>query len=325
MSTPLSTYPNGRRGRDQWVLSRRAPRNLLDPQRPYAFFAEEERAGDGRVVPVATVFLTNRECPWRCVMCDLWRNTLTEVAPIGAIPAQIDFALAGLPRARQIKLYNSGSFFDSRAIPPADYEPIARRVSGFDRVIVECHPSLVGDACLRFRDLLGPTLEVAMGLETAHPEALEKLNKRMTIDQFARASAFLAARDIALRVFLLVHPPFIAADEAADWARRSIEFAFECGATAVSLIPTRASNGAMETLASMGHFAPPRLVDLESAAEYGVCNGRGRVFTDLWDLDKFSDCPHCLAARTERLREQNLSQRVSPRVCCDACGAGHAR
>ena len=58
---------------------------------------------DGTVIPGAAVFLTNRECPWRCVMCDLWKNTLAESVPIGAIPAQIDFALARLPATRQIK------------------------------------------------------------------------------------------------------------------------------------------------------------------------------------------------------------------------------
>jgi uncharacterized Fe-S cluster-containing MiaB family protein len=79
----------------------------------------------GAVVPVATIFLTNRECPWRCLMCDLWRNTLVDSVPAGAIPEQIEFALRQLPPARHIKLYNSGSFFDRRAIPPEDFPAIA--------------------------------------------------------------------------------------------------------------------------------------------------------------------------------------------------------
>ena len=81
------------------------------------------------MVDVATLFLTNRECPYRCLMCDLWKNTLTETVPIGAIPAQIDYALGQLPPARQIKLYNSGSFFDPHAIPPQDHPAIAAQVA----------------------------------------------------------------------------------------------------------------------------------------------------------------------------------------------------
>lgn len=143
----------------------------LDPTRPWQFFAEEERSSSGEILAVNTLFLTNRECPWKCVMCDLWQNTLTETVPVGAIPAQIEFALARLPPARVVKLYNSGSFFDPRAVPVADYPAIASLLGRFERVIVECHPALIGDPCLRFRDLISARLEVAMGLETVHPEA----------------------------------------------------------------------------------------------------------------------------------------------------------
>src|ERR1700690_3397111 len=167
-----SSYPEIRTERDTWILGRRPQRNARDPLRPYEFFVEDEYSAAGEVVPVATIFLTNRECPWRCLMCDLWRNTLTESVPAGAIPEQIEFALARLPRTRQIKLYNSGSFFDAHAIPPGDYGAIAAEVACFERVIVESHPSLVGDRCWRFRDLLSAPLEVAMGLETVHPTAL---------------------------------------------------------------------------------------------------------------------------------------------------------
>ena len=39
----------------------------------------------GGCVDVATLFLTNRECPFRCLMCDLWKNTL-EVGRSGSDP-----------------------------------------------------------------------------------------------------------------------------------------------------------------------------------------------------------------------------------------------
>jgi radical SAM enzyme (TIGR01210 family) len=325
----IPPYPESHRERDRWILARRqeiesAERNVLDPQRPYAFLVEEERSASGEVVPVATVFLTNRECPWRCLMCDLWQNTLTETVPAGAIPAQIDHALSRLPPARQIKLYKSGCFFDPRAIPLDDHAAIAERVRGFERVIVESHPALVGDIgdhCLRFRDRLGATgLEVAMGLETVHPTVGPRLNKRMTLDQFAAAAERLRREDIALRVFILVKPPFLDEAEALYWAERSLDFAMECGATVAALIPTRFGNGALEALAERGEFAPPRLATLEAAAEYGVGLGRGRVFADLWDLERFADCPNCFPERAARLNAMNLRQEIPARVQCRSCG-----
>jgi hypothetical protein len=322
VKVPAVLYPESSSQRSAWVVERRADRNEPTPDKPWAYLLEEERSASGEVVPVATIFLTNRECPWRCVMCDLWRNTLTDDTPAGAIPEQIAYALARLPAAREVKLYNSGSFFDRRAVPPEDHQAIAAAVTGFERVIVECHPSLVTDDCLRFRDRLRGRLEVAMGLETAHPTILDKLNKRMTLDQFAAAADRLRANDMDLRVFLLLHPPFMPESEAFTWAARSLEFAFDCGATAATLIPTRAGNGAMEALAAKGLFSPPSFAMLEEAAAYGISLGRGRVFADLWDAERFATCGVCREDRIARLRRMNLEQCILPAIRCDACGGG---
>jgi archaeosine synthase beta-subunit len=299
---------------DAWILRHRPPREIRDPFIPYEFFVEEERNRDGGIDPVATIFLTNRECPFRCLMCDLWRNTLTTTVPMGAIPAQIDHALSRLAASRQVKLYNSGSFFDSRAIPVADHAAIAARLQGFARVIVENHPAFTGDSCLAFRDLLAGEFEVAMGLETVHPEVLAGLNKRMTLDQFSAAASFLREHGIELRVFILVQPPLMPPAEALLWAERSLEFAIQCGATAATLIPTRGGNGAMEALS----FVPPALEVLESAMEYGLRLRAGRVFADLWDVR--GGCPACHSSRVSRLRKMNLQQVVLDRIPCDVCG-----
>ncbi|GGA63078.1 radical SAM protein [Edaphobacter acidisoli] len=313
----MSTYPASTAARDQWIIAQRPDRNHLDPLRPYAFLVEDERSAENEIVPVATIFLTNRECPFRCVMCDLWKNTLTTTVPTGAIPAQIQYALSQLPPSRQIKLYNAGSFFDPQAIPPEDYAAIATQTVHFERVIVECHPSLANQRCLQFKSNLTGKLEVAMGLETAHPEVLTQLNKRMTLDQFKRAADFLQQNEIALRVFILVQPPFMREEESLEWAARSLDFAFNSGATAATLIPTRAGNGAMEHLQIIGQFSPPKLSTLEAAANYGLTLNRGRVFTDLWDAKP--TCPHCGPQRIERLHQMNLHQTILAPIECSTC------
>jgi radical SAM enzyme (TIGR01210 family) len=309
--------------RDTFVLQHRRPKNLVDPRRPYATVWEEEPGEDG-TLPTAVVFLTNRECPFRCVMCDLWRHTLDEVVPHGAVVQQIRTALAALPPARQIKLYNAGSFFDPQQIPLEDDEAIAREVSGFERVIVEAHPAFLagayGERCRRFQSMIPGQLEVAIGLETAHAEVLARLNKRMTLDAFRRAADFLHRHDIALRVFVLLSPPFMPAEDAVEWACRSIDLAAECGATVCSVIPTRGGNGAMEALGDA--FTPPRLPALESVIEYGLSRRAGpfgpagiRVFADLWDIERFFSCT-CSPERAARLAAMNRQQRVPDSIVC---------
>jgi archaeosine synthase beta-subunit len=317
MSAP---YPAGRDERDRWILERRGPRRGLDPALPYAQIHEEEPDDSLRPVSISTIFLTNRECPWRCLMCDLWRDTLTETVPARAIPGQIHHALARLPPARWVKLYNAGSFFDRGAIPAEDHGAIAAMLSGFERVIVESHPALVGRPCFDFREALEGSLEIAMGLETVHPEVLPRLNKVMTLGDFRRAAASLSDGGISVRAFVLVGLPFIRPGEAVEWAGRSIEFAFDCGASVVSLIPTRPGNGALDELARRGEFSPSDLSELEDAHAFGLSLKRGRVLADLWDLRLFARCPACLRQRQDRLRRMNLTQAFAPKTACPACG-----
>ena len=299
------------------ILAARPNKHPVDPWRPYAYLVESERTEVGRIEPVATIFLTNRECPLRCLMCDLWRNTTDEPVPLGAIPRQIDYALERLPPARRIKLYNSGNFFDRRAIPPEDHPAIAERVRRFDRVIVENHPRWCDERVVQFREQLDGGLEVALGLETIHPEVLPRLNKQMTPDDFRRAAEFLVDRGIAVRTFILLRPPWLDEAEGVAWAVRSIEFAFECGAGCCAVIPTRGGNGIMERLAREGVYRPPRIESLEAVMESVLPRASGRLFADLWDAESFSTCDRCAAARIERLRRMNETQQVAPRVECD--------
>lgn len=316
LTPPCMTRPLPRFAASE-IVRARPPREKVDPWRPYAFLVEEERTAAGRVEPVATLFLTNRECPFHCLMCDLWKHTTEETVPLGAIPAQIDFALAQLSPARHIKLYNSGNFFDPKAIPPDDHAAIAARVKRFETVIVENHPQLCSDACLSFRDRLEHEFEVAMGLETAHPESLAALNKQMTLADFDRAARFLTSHAIAVRAFLLLQLPGMSADESVAWAVRSIEHAFTAGARCCTVIPTRAGNGIMDQLLSAGEFRLPRLADLESVMEAGLKLGSGRVFVDVWDIERLYRCARCGPARARRLAEMNHGQRSLPQVSCD--------
>lgn len=319
--------------RSRWIREQRGDRNPVDPNRAYAALREWEALSRDHLADVWTVFLTNRECPWRCLMCDLWKNTLTYTLPAGASVGQLDAALALLkseqpipphssPRiSRHLKIYNSGSFFDPQAIPPEDHGAMAERALHFERLVVECHPRLVGERVSEFqRRLAGaPTeLEVAMGLETAHPATLERLNKHITVAEYQRAAEFLRRHSILLRTFLLVHPPLIPDEERMLWLTRSIATAFDAGSAVVSLIPTRTGNGALEALQGAGEFNEPSLLELEDAFDVGLQLGlgRGRVFVDLWDLARFSTCPHCLEARAQRLHAMNLSQEWMPRVRC---------
>ena len=297
------------------IIAHRSEKNPVDPERPYNFLDEREISSKGNLQSVNTLFLTNSECPFKCVMCDLWKNTLDQPAPAKAIPHQIEYALDRLPHASVVKLYNNGNFFDAKAIPPDDYPKIAKLLNGYERVVVENHPKLCGSRCVDFRDLLNGQLEIAMGLETIHPDVLPKLNKQITKQNFADAANYLRSNGIDIRAFVLLNPPFLTGrEENIRWTLKSVKFAFDQGATACSIIPTRPGNGMMEKLQSEGQYVPPTLDAIEEVFDKALALNRGRVFVDLWDIKQFSSCEKCLEDRKERLKKMNLNQEILPRI-----------
>ena len=304
---------------DSAILAARPARNQLSFEQPWHSLVERELTAEGVVKDVTTLFLTNRECAFRCLMCDLWKNTTEVTTPRGAIPQQIRYALSQLPAAQHIKLYNSGNFFDPGSVPRADLAETASLVRGFENVIVENHPRLVSPRCAEFQQACGTRLEVAMGLETSHEPTLARLNKQMTISSFAAACQQLLQYQIQIRCFILLRPPFTSEAEGVDRAIESVKFAFDCGVGCCAVIPTRAGNGILDQLQSDGHFQPPTLSSLERVMDETTSWQSGRVFADLWDLSRFAKCPHCADDRIARLHALNLTQRPQSRIQCSHC------
>ena len=302
---------------DRSIISMRGHKNKVDPHRPYSCLVEKEFTLSGRIEDTGIIFLTNRECPFHCLMCDLWKNTTDETIAAGLIPDQIEWALKQMPDIKHVKLYNSGSFFDIRAIPEDDYEKIAALLKNLETVIVECHPRLINEKCLNFRDMLKPDLHVAMGLETVHPEILHNLNKKMTVDDFRNSVNFLTNNGIHSRAFILLRPPLLSESEAVYWAERSIDLAFDTGVECCTIIPVRAGNGAMDFLLKKGDFNMPDIHSLETVLEYGLGLKAGRVFADVWDLGLFSKCNKCIVERTARIINMNLSQTIATPIECE--------
>ena len=306
------------------ILAARGERGEVNPWEPAHFLTELEFSRHRRLEPVSTLFLTGRECVFRCLMCDLWKHTTIKPTPIGAIPAQLDRALSQLPPAPHIKLYNSSNFFDSTAIPTADWPAIASRVRHFQTIVVENHPRLVSDRCGEFQQLCGTQLEVALGLETSHAATLEKLNKQMTIRDFEEACRVLRRQQILIRVFVLLKPPDTTEREAIDRALDSVRLAFDCGADVCSVIPVRPGNGIMDHLQSLGSFTPPCLSSLTKVLETALSWQRGRVFADLWDADRFADSPVVAEAQITHLLCLNHTQSVTPTVPPPSAGINHS-
>lgn len=269
-----------------------------------------------------TIFLAGAECPFSCSFCDLWRYTIEGPTPPGAVAAQVENVLnaTDAPLPDRLKLYNASNFFDRRAVPLADRDRLAVLAEPFGGVTVESHVNTIGRDTLRFARQLRGRLEVAVGLETIHPEASVRLNKRLELPRFDDAAHLLADHGIDLRVFVLVGAPHVPPAESVAWTIRTVEYAVARGASVVAIIPVRGGNGELERLQSLGEFTPPSLSELEAALDGCLQFTECVVTADTWDVESFAACPACRAPRADRLRRINLTGRAETRVDCVECG-----
>ncbi len=298
----------------QSVLQLRSKKETVDKHVPLAVWNERENAGQGNCVDVTTVILVGAECRFACTMCDLWKHTLDQATPPGALLQQIDLAQTKVAPAQWIKLYNASNFFDPYAVPIQELPEIASRCNRYERVIVENHPRLLKPTIAEFAGMISGKLEVAMGLETIHPQSLSLLNKESTLDDFVHACQWLIKHQVDIRAFVLLQPPGTRDDEAIEWAVSSIDFAFENGARHVSLIPTRGGDGLMVEFQKQNIFRPPTAGQLEQALDQAIQLALGKhprcvVTADLWDWGNLrGHCGVCSMPRKSRLENINLNQ-----------------
>ena len=307
---------------DARIRRLRPPKPRVDPFTAHGALVEEERRPRGGRERALTVFLAGAECPFTCSFCDLWRYTIAGPTPPGALALQVEKVLNATtgPLPERLKLYNASNFFDRRAVPLADRDRLAALAEPFGGVTVESHVNTIGRDTLSFARQLRGRLEVAVGLETIHPEALARLNKRLDLPHFDAAARLLRDHGIDLRVFVLVGAPHVPPAESVAWTIRTVEYAVARGASVVAIIPVRGGNGELEQLRSLGEFTPPSLSELEAALDGCLQFTECVVTADTWDVERFAACGACRASRTDRLRRINLSGCPEARVDCAECG-----
>jgi hypothetical protein len=128
--------------RDAWILARRAAAQQTSIRCGRGRFLSRtsECSASGEIVASCDrCFLTNRECPWRCLMCDLWRNTLaSRDGPWCSIPAQIDHALERLTASTPDQALQQRQLLRPEGDPSGRLCGNCRpRIEGYERVIVE--------------------------------------------------------------------------------------------------------------------------------------------------------------------------------------------
>jgi len=177
------------------------------------------------------------------------------------IESQFAKAIGSSGEVDMIKVYTSGSFLDGEEMPEEIAGKIAETCADMGaRLLVESRPEYITteslDRLLTFHD----NLEVAIGLESANDAVLKhSINKGFSVSDYDRAAELLNSKDIDLRTYLLMKPPFLteaeAMEDTVDSARHAARFS-----KVLSVNPVNVQRGTLvERLWREWSYRPPWL------------------------------------------------------------------
>ncbi len=198
----------------------------------------------------AVMFLLSNGCEWAlkeghgCTMCGhLAKQTRTADTVTTAEYLQQfneEFDKIDFKNFPLLNLYNNGSFFNDKEIAPEARLEILKRIGrekDIKMVVLETRPEFVTEGNIKeVKEILpGKHVEIAIGLEIK--DDLYRtvcVNKGFTLRQYDQAAEIIV-RNLHLRTYVLLKPPFLTEKESIDFAVEVIEYAFDRGCLTVSL------------------------------------------------------------------------------------------
>ncbi len=244
-------------------------RRALSELRSHGKFAawRERDFLHGRSVPAGVIVLSTRGCAWAlrggCTMCGYVYDSSRGVSQAEVL-RQFKEGVARLGDVAYLKVFNSGSFFDSDEIAPETRREIYRIVNtlGVERLQVESRPEYISRGVLEeAAELLEPELEVGIGLESTSDYVREVcINKGFTLKEFRRALRLCRGAGARVKAYLLIKPPFLTEAEAVEDAVRSGTKAARLGVDRLSFNPVNVQRGTLvEELFKKREYRPPWL------------------------------------------------------------------
>lgn len=196
------------------------------------------------------LYLLSRGCEWAvknahgCTMCghlakQTRRDALISVRDY-THQFEGEFKKIDFKKYPLLNLYNNGSFLNDNEIPPEARRKILKKINSNTNIkmlVLETRPEFVTEEKIKeIKDhIIDKHVEIAIGLELKDDfYRTICINKGFSLRQFISAASIII-RHLNLRTYVLLKPAFLTEKESIEQAIETIEYAFELGATTVSL------------------------------------------------------------------------------------------
>ncbi|MEM4221967.1 MAG: DUF5591 domain-containing protein [archaeon] len=164
------------------------------------------------------IILASGKCSWgKCFACG-WGKIESELN-IEKLKKYLENL--NLKNVDSLKVFASGSFLDDAQFPREFRKWFAKflKEKRVKKLTIESRPEYITDENLA--DFEGIELTVAIGLECANDEVLEKYEKGFTVEDFLKAVQTLKKNKCKVRTYLMVNMPFSTPQD----LDKSVEFA----------------------------------------------------------------------------------------------------
>lgn len=225
---------------------------------------KEKESADGKSVDAGVIILQTSGCSHfhkgGCSMCGYNIGSSENVTPKD-ISKQFTRAVEELGKVDMLKVYTSGSFLDECEIPVEQADQVLQYCADTGtRLLFESRPEYVTPRVIDRVIEIHDEIELALGLESANDEVLKySINKGFTVKDYDDAVRVLADRQVDIRTYVLLKPPFLTEAEAIADAKAAIAHAATNSKT-ISLNPVNVQKGTLtEKLWRNWAYRPPWL------------------------------------------------------------------
>lgn len=243
---------------------------------PVKYWSEPDRYQD-KIIKAFVIILKTKGCSWSeqsgCTMCGYFNASAHEQISDEDLISQFQQAMTGYQDEPVVKIFTSGSFFDTEEISTSVRNHIFQElIEKTTKIAVESRPEYITEKTLAsIKPFFQKTkLEVGIGLESSDDIIREKnINKGFSFLDYEQAATLLKKYNHHLKTYVLVKPPFLTEKEAINDCIKTIESVKEL-TDQISLNPTNVQkNTLVEYLWKRKQYRPPWLWSVVEILQQG--------------------------------------------------------
>ncbi|MEA2054071.1 MAG: archaeosine biosynthesis radical SAM protein RaSEA [Candidatus Thermoplasmatota archaeon] len=278
-------------------------------------WSENDLIGD-KVVRAFVFILKTRGCFWArhsgCTMCGYFNDSIPDITE-KEIREQLEIALKKYNGEKIVKIFTSGSFLDEREVSiDLQIKILKKFFERADKISIESRPEFIK----KMNHLEGISgnkiLEMAMGLESANDRVLKySINKGFTFSDWRNAAEEVLNRNMQLKTYILIKPPFLTEKEGIKDALFSVKKVSDISDT-ISFNPVAIhSNTLVDYLWKRGLYRPPWLWSVADVLEKTADIFEGQIKCDVVAGGKkrgAHNCGKCDAAFMDAVEQFTIYQ-----------------